>query len=44
MSLRSVLYVIALILAGAFLCVLGGLCAVAFLVERNCGSAFYYGC
>jgi hypothetical protein len=44
-SVRSVLYALALLVAGAALFVIGGLSTVAFLADRHCGAAVgYYGC
>ena len=45
MSLRSGLYALALLLAGALLFAFAGLCAIVFLADRRCGPAFgYYDC
>ena len=44
-SLRSGLYALALLFAGALQFGFAGLCAIVFLADRRCGSAFgHYDC
>jgi hypothetical protein len=45
MSLRSAVSALPFILAGATIFIFGCLCAIYFLVDRDCGPAWgYYGC
>ena len=45
MSLRSTIHALVFILAGVTLFIFGCLCAIEFLVDRDCGHAWgYYGC
>jgi hypothetical protein len=44
-GLRSRLYTLALLLAGAFIFISGSLCAIFILVDDHCGPAYgHYGC
>ena len=45
MSVRTCMFALAFLLAGAILFVGAGLGAIVFLFDRHCGPAFgYYGC
>ena len=45
MSVRSCIFALAFLLAGAILFVGAGLGAIVFLFDRHCGPAFgHYGC
>jgi hypothetical protein len=42
MNVRSSACVLSFLLAAAFLFLLGCLCAIVFLVDRDCGARFGY--